>query len=360
MERRILGLGLFFGLWACTGFSPNSDVATEPARDAGREDAGAQGDGERSLDSSDVSDASDAQPSDGSTKNALPFRLLQANVGNVALTCQAYKYKLCDTNVEARIASEIARLKPDIVMLQEVVPSELCAAMGVESNPSRACNAARLAAEAEAEQARRLVGKDFTIACDSRSHYDCIAVRSGYGAIEGCGLGAFCKGAPAGRTAPMPAGCDDGFTASAFTILPAGGAPSFRVVNAHPPSGGAVDCRSNQIEWMFSTPKNLVGRGPALISGDLNMDPYSGTDNSVVEFRKHVGPGKRFAYHSGVAEREPPYNTAFYLSGNVVFDHVASDFAKGKCVTLGEAPGTSRLDGNGGTDHRGLFCELTP
>jgi hypothetical protein len=72
----------------------------------------------------------------------------------------------------------------------------------------------------------------------------------------------------------------------------------------------------------------------------------------------HVGEGKRFAYHSGPAEREPPYFTVDEVLFHLTLDHVASDFAQGTCQTLGMAPGTERLDGGKGTDHRALFCAL--
>jgi endonuclease/exonuclease/phosphatase family metal-dependent hydrolase len=171
--------------------------------------------------------------------------------------------------------------------------------------------------------------------------------------LWGCSGAAICNGAPAVKTLPAQASCDDGFTASRFKIKLLSGA-RFDFVNAHLPSGGGgAACRADQLNGVFSE------SGATLIAGDLNLDPYAGTDASEVRFRELVGPGAAFKYHSGIAEHDPPHPSAFYLSGNSTLDHVVSNFAKGACTTLGVAAGTSRLDKGSGTDHRALFCELT-
>ena len=51
-----------------------------------------------------------------------------------------------------------------------------------------------------------------------------------------------------------------------------------------------------------------------------------------------------FRYHSGIAEKDPPYYTLIYGVRRTL-DVVASNFAEGVCQVLGELPGTSRLDG---------------
>jgi hypothetical protein len=279
------------------------------------------------------------------------MRLVQANVGNVAATCFPYKFKLCYAATEDRIRSELARHDADVIALQEVVARWQCDSMD-ELLAGRVCHPRHLAVR---DQTRRLVGDDYTIVCDTRNQYDCIAVHVRFGEIAGCPPGELCVGP--GRTAPAGPGCDAGFTAAAYTIVPHGARP-FTLVNAHPPSGGAVECRRHQLAEMFEGDRALVGAGRALVTGDLNMDPFHGNDASVALFRRHVGEGRRFAYHSGTAEADPPYPTAVYLHGSFVYDHVASDFARGRCTTLGVAPNTPRLDGGSGTDHRALLCDL--
>lgn len=271
------------------------------------------------------------------------MKLLQANVGNADFDCEDYVFKPCKGAVEDALRENVAALAPDVVALQEVVPSALCDALD-EQDPSRTCHPERRADEPD--QARRLLGDDFEIACDDRAGYECVAVRSSWGALQG----------PV-EVAPVVDGCDPGFSASRVVVQPKDGA-AFTIVNAHPQSGFEYACRAAQMEQIFGA---LAGDGPALVTGDMNLDPYEDTDESARVWVQHVGDGARFRYHSGEAEHDPPYETLDLggidaLSG--VLDHVVSDFATGVCATLGEAPGTTRLDGGEGTDHRALFCPL--
>jgi endonuclease/exonuclease/phosphatase family metal-dependent hydrolase len=289
------------------------------------------------------------------TKERIPFKLLQANVGNVSPDCAGYKFKLCSVRVEVRIRAAIRAYRPDIVALQELVPPERCAG-AIENNADRVCHPAHL--HEEPLQARRLVGPDYTIACDARQHFDCIAVRADFASIQGCTLGAVCMGT-AGSTAEPGNGCDVGFSVATFRIYPKGAGP-FEFVNAHPPSGpAAATCRKDQLEKVFAGAAPMAGRQRGMISGDFNLDPFYGDDASEAYFRQFVGPARRMRFHSGTAEHDPPHKTAFTQLGSHVWDHVASDFAEGSCTTLGEALGTERLDGGAGSDHRALLCDLS-
>ncbi len=69
-----------------------------------------------------------------------------------------------------------------------------------------------------------------------------------------------------------------------------------------------------------------------------------------------------YRYHSGPAEKNPPLPTTENVLFTGVLDHVASTLLDGTCVTLGEAPETTRLDGaegGNGCDHRALMCSLS-
>ena len=284
------------------------------------------------------------------------MRLLQANVGNVAVTCTGYKFKLCYAETEARLGTAIRDLDADVISLQEVVSLEQCQAIN-ENDARKVCHA-RHTAEV-AEQARRLVGDSYTIACDTRSHFECVAVKRGWGGIAGCPEGEICIDPDVAETAPPPgSGCDAGFSVSAATITPTK-AKAFRLVNLHPPSGKAVDCRRGALVQVFEG-SSALARGPrSLLAGDFNLDPFTGDDASERYLRDWVGDGKKFRFHSGTAEQSPPLKSAFYPIGNHTYDHVISNFASGTCTTLGEATGTVRLDGGSGTDHRALLCQLT-
>ena len=298
-----------------------------------------------------------------------PFvHLLQANVGNVDPLCNTADYlvNLCRVDVEENLTKNIQALRPDVISLQELVSDAQCDDI-TEEDEQKVCHPDHRAGEPN--QARRLVGPDYTIACDSRNGYECIAVATGFGAIEGCASGDLCL---QGATTPgNPEGCDGGFTVSAVEVVPAVG-PRFTVVNGHPPSGPETSCRHAQILQIFegyAEEPPLVGEGPTLLAGDFNLDPFTDIpmggddDPSVATWNAYVGEGKRFSYHSGPAEHEPPYPTSLFLIPYVL-DHVASDFLAGACTTLGEAPGTLRLDGFDdrraweGTDHRALDCRL--
>lgn len=291
----------------------------------------------------------------GDGGKAVSMVLLQANVGNVALTCGAYKYKLCYSETEDRIAASIRTQAADVISLQEVSSVEQCQAMD-ERDPAKVCYPTHTAEVAE--QARRLVGDGYTIACDTRNHFECVAVRSGWGSIAGCADGDLCIDPDVSETAPPPGpGCDAGFSVSEVTIEPRGGRP-FRLVDLHPPSGRAVDCRRAALVQVFEG-ADALARGPrSLLAGDFNLDPFAGDDASEQYLRAHVGSGHPFRFHSGTAEQKPPLMSAFYPIGNHTYDHVISNFASGTCKTLGEAVGTSRLDGGSGTDHRALRCRL--
>ena len=64
--------------------------------------------------------------------------------------------------------------------------------------------------------------------------------------------------------------------------------------------------------------------------------------------------GKQLFYHSGISEKIPPNYTYFFIIRRTL-DIVVSNFAKGTCYVLGVSPGTKRLDGGSGTDHRALY-----
>lgn len=276
------------------------------------------------------------------------FSVLSANVGNTLLACEAYAYKLCQIDVEERIRENIAALSPDIVVLQEVVGRHQCTTVDDEQ-PGFTCHDEHTVAEPS--QARRLVGPEYDVACTARDGFECVAVKTSFGALPGCSSSAGCADA---ETVPPVEGCDPGFSVSAVDVELLGGG-SLRVVNAHPDSGFDAACRAAQLEQMFA----LAGLGPTLIAGDMNLDPFADVDESVHVWDEHVGDGKRFRYHSGPAEHQPPYPTAVNPLFTGVLDHVVSDFAEGICTTLGEAPGSERLDGGEGTDHRALSCSLT-
>lgn len=281
------------------------------------------------------------------------FTFLQANVGNSFLSCdEPYLYKLCEQDVETALRDSIAALAPDVVALQEVLPDGFCDTLPEpEDDPRFVCHPDNQSAEPS--QARRLLGPDYDILCDDRRGFECVAARPGV--LEG----------PYQVAPPVASDdaetCDPSFSVGAVHVtLP--GAAGFTLVNGHPQSAFIGVCRDKQVQQVFAD--DGLAQGDTLLSGDWNLDPYrAGDDPSVDTWVQWVGPDDttRFRYHSGVAERQPPYATNVVAGIASVLDHVASTALQGTCTTLGEAPDTTRLDqGVGaGCDHRALWCALS-
>jgi hypothetical protein len=288
------------------------------------------------------------------------FSLLAANVGNAdVLRCDTAVFKLCSAESEHAVAERIAALRPDVVLLTEVLTSSVCA-LQQSWEPWHACHPENRAAEPE--QVRRLLGAEYVIACEPRNGYECVAVRRGFATFEG-----------EVRVAPAVAGCDSGFTVSAVTLRVDG--RLLDLINAHPPSGAspeAMACRRASLEAVLEPPgsaSSLRLNPLALMGGDFNFDPYRGsaTDPDVAYWRKRVRrrwsvPGGPFVSHSGPVERDPPYRTSPLLRKTL--DHVASEGLIGRCVTLGGARYHPPLDMNLGgelqrLDHLAQYCVLS-
>jgi endonuclease/exonuclease/phosphatase family metal-dependent hydrolase len=284
------------------------------------------------------------------------YTVLSANIGNSDWQCTPYKWKLCKKIVEARLAQNIQTIKPDLVNLQEVLPPWRC-----ESSPTT--DPAQVCSEPQTvHQSRRVLGNDYTIVCDPRSGYECIAVRKDAGAVDGCPLGELCFTA---RTAPVETDCDPGFSIIAVTVRLNNGAV-FDMVNAHPASM-SDSCRASMLRRAFTGDQlgePVIQNPKVLITGDFNMDPWRSTDQSAKawqEIFEKGWSGNGYRYLSGIAENDPPRYTFFFVYVRTL-DVALSNFATGIMSVMGETPGTPRLDGGSGNDHKALYgvLELTP
>jgi len=275
------------------------------------------------------------------------FTVLTANVGNADPRCVFQRLKLCRKDVERRLTANLAELRPELVALQETLPDDYCE--GVPPvDPGHVCSG-----DYSEPQVRRLLGADYSIICEERNLIECIGVRTDVGKIVGCGLGELCT---SDRMATIAEGCRAHLTVFAAAVEIHGNA--FDVVNAHPENRSA-DCRLDSLQQVFDG--DLIQQERALILGDLNLDPWLGDDVSTSYWNMHVGPEEShsFLYHSGPAERDPPYPTVRYPFFVRTLDHVTSNFMAGTMLTLGEADGTARLDGGRGMDHRALYGWLS-
>lgn len=289
---------------------------------------------------------------------------LTANVGNAdIMNCsQGYYYKLCQTKYEKKLTENIAKISPDLVALQEVMPTQWCDAMAPEKKKAKVCY--RYKEREPYEQARRLLGDDYTIVCDGRSNFECIGVKKSFAEVEGCASGELCMNGT-GLTHDVPEGCDE--KAVIFGVDLMIGDKKMRFVNGHP-IATVEDCRAGEALRMFEgyddVPPLADANLPTLVMGDMNLDPFRDLPESpdIKVWQAHVGEGHDFYYLSGIAETDPPHISA---GGGKTLDHVITNFANGKCQTLGEAEGTERLDGvpaeqyvPEANDHRAILCEL--
>jgi len=283
----------------------------------------------------------------GFSSKAVSVKLLSANIGNSDILCIGYMWKLCLTGVEKRVTQSIREINADIVLLQEVVPAERCESKR-ERKPGFVCyDFDKLAGESR-EQARRILGPDYTIAV-TKGAYEAIGVKKWVGHIKGCSDGSLCIV----ERIPIPAGCDPGFSITAIDVEIYG--RDVRLINGHPDSI-SVKCRAQEVGSAFEA----VVPGRTIMAGDWNLDPYRGGDKSVQVWTENLGQ-RNFHYVSGIAERNPAYHTLFLPLLDIPLkslDHVVSDFAQGNCRVLGVSPGTKRLDNGFDLDHRALLCEL--
>lgn len=300
---------------------------------------------------------------------ARAFSLLAANVGNIDLfRCDRAIFKLCAKDQEDRITAAIARARPDVVLLSEVITPEQCDTLGPTVDASHVCHPSNRATEPD--QARRLLGAEYTIACEPRRGYECVAVRKSFAKLEGCEPGALCRGLL--RSAPPVPGCDEGFSIAAVTATIDGQAVD--LVVAHPPSGlmpANITCRREFLPAALAAkgaPGSLRQSPLALIGGDFNLDPFRRPmDADVVYWREQVrfsasATGGALLQHSGLPEHDPPYWSAWLT--HLTWDHVLSEGFAGRCVTLGAKKDYPALDGAMGTelerlDHLAQYCVLS-
>jgi endonuclease/exonuclease/phosphatase family metal-dependent hydrolase len=278
--------------------------------------------------------------------------VLSANVGNSDPRCLPYWLKLCRKDVEARLAKNIKALKPDLIAIQETLPDDL-----LESFP--VALPGNLTYEPGAPpQIRRLLGPNYTIVCEARNAFECIAVHVDAGEIVGCPKGDLCE---TERLDRQGEGCRWNVAIMAATVRIKG--QTFDVVNAHPESRGAA-CRLFSIRQIFEDtgrPDSLVQEENAILMGDFNLDPWREDDVSTRYWNEQVGESgaSGYLYHSGIAEHQPPYLTHRISFFRRTYDHIVSNFLSGTTQVLGESPETTRLDGGRGMDHRAVYGQLS-
>ncbi|MFV8754124.1 hypothetical protein ACNOYE_26560 [Nannocystaceae bacterium ST9] len=326
------------------------------------------------------------------------LRILSVNVGNGRLhrsdrNLKPYALRIHHQVYEDQLAARISALRPAIVGLQEVLPRHTCLRGGEswENEAQRTC----FDALARDDAARRLLGPDYSIVCDSDASVDCLAVHVEFGEIVGLPLAGYAPSWPDSSGPPdgfdtcdyaasecqtKAAECDSESSILWADINTIHG-ERIRAVHIHPSATGDA-CRETQLEqafghatapWANETPEQPVH---TLMLGDWNMDPDRlGQPVEELLYYAHVGPTRRLREHD---ERDRECARVKTSPSNfATVDRVVSDFAKGRCrvfheehVSLGCASPLARFDAgfsiaslagedwDDAMDHRALICDL--
>lgn len=274
--------------------------------------------------------------------------VVQANVGNINVgACSNQAFKLCQRAVERRAAKALRALKPDVAGFEEVLPEKRCV-----SDPSTVSTNICSSPRKPASQVTRLLGRGYTVSCDSRFGWECVAVRKAAGAkLEG-----------RLRTRRVLGSCKDrGFTLNRGTLKV--GKKTVALSVAHPDSM-KVPCRAAQLRDLFGT-FSKKQKGAVLALGDYNLDPYREHDASVDVFdaaRKRLGlrlasgraisvqPGSSMSDVTGTKLDDAKLTFPKPFGGRTI-DHVLVRGFAGSCKVR-------RIDGGGGMDHRAQVCKL--
>jgi hypothetical protein len=318
-----------------------------------------------------------------------PIRFMSYDVGTPGGADPRYAYRIADQAYEDCVGDRIRATAPGVVLLQEVLSPGRCAAFE-EPDAARTCWN-----DADREPAvRRLLGPDYTIACDARRHVECIGVATSFGTIDGLAPGAL--GLDIAETPPLPlppcayaecddARCDEESTLSAVTVATRRG--PLRIVHVHPSAPGTsaagifwtTACRALQLRQVFDGVPGfgddpLATADPTVVAGDFNLDPVRLIGDATRRvWERHVGDGRRFRDLTPSAPDGTQYGTRRGNLG-IAADHVLVAGLAGACTVHGHAvgvdPGTEALDAGcagtlsgpkasgGRVDHFAITCDL--
>jgi len=289
---------------------------------------------------------------------SLDLRMISYNVGNVAVSCQAYRYKICYQSTERKVADQILALeqsgKPMVVMLQEMWHGD-CSQISTSwwrswSNPRLCDGATRGRPSVE-----RILGNRYRYSCTQteniggtiRNGYECTGIdpwqidftNTAY-LGDARGYHPECVGG---------AGVDTGYQVTEVVRFQSG--QRFLLVNTHLSGTTDNECRAAQINDLSNSLRSR-GNPINLIAGDFNTEPYNDVYAGGVAFRRNFYtpwyPGEAI---NPVAQLIDSGNmpSARYVWGSPALDHVLSNSFSGNCLFRGYYDGT---------DHALVDCQL--
>ena len=330
--------------------------------------------GEPAPDDEASADALSAAP----VKNHL--RYLAMNIGNVALSCRNYEYKLCSHDTSEQIRQYIAVWKPDVILLSEVLDepqldrvlhdsdirkdgdkkSDLGGPiLPPELGYAHVCHGSE-------NRDTHVVNNTHPFEDENASHrHECVAWRTDRLALVGSAQ-VYGPNSPALRKK-----CNYDFTAQAATLRLLGsddgtGQPiEVTGIAPHPASDSEdVVCRTDTLARMW---KQLANKPRVFLGGDFNTGELSELQVPPT-FKTNYSHGSHFKVH-----HQDEYSVAYYIRGSFEFDHAYSTFGKA-CTTCGRyyggpyqnLPFGSALGSwhghpwaaNPGIDHRQILVDL--
>lgn len=251
-----------------------------------------------------------------------------------------------------------AEIAPDIVAFQEIFYSGECPMIPEEARVGFVCETWQ---PGDPTVAQIVLGSDYQIACQLDKPDKCLAVRRAFGSFRGCDSALCLDGLDGAQVESCGGGSRIGRGLIELAERPG---EWIIVVNAHGSSGltaSDAECRTRQFAQIFEDLGQGDGQPAAngarnLILGDFNTDPYRlmGGDSSADYLLRHVGPGRRFRFHTEAGlDAIPSYG------GLLNIDHVMSDVFEGGCWVAGITEAKPVVTGLRFFDHRPAVCALT-
>ena len=296
------------------------------------------------------------------------LRYLAINVGNVALPCEKYEWKLCTHGASEQVRSYIATWQPDVVLLAEVLDepqldrvlhdldlhangnagSDLGGPiLPAELGYDHVCHASLGRLDGQAHDA-------FPLDTPDASHrHECVAWRRSRLSLV-----------DQAHVLPPDPSCSQHFTIQAATLRINGTSTEVTGIAVHPDSRNST-CRVDTLARMW---KDLATRPNTFVAGDWNT-AQDAELQVPTGFLTNYSRGLHFGH-----QHEGEYTAWYYLRGGLKLDHAFSNFGK-PCVDCGQFYGggdqdlsfgsaIGRFDGHPsasqtGLDHRQVLVDLS-
>ena len=248
------------------------------------------------------------------------------------------------------------KLRPDVVVFQEIFYSEECKNIPKEAHKDFVCETWKAG---EPTVVQVILGKDYQVMCHPGKPDKCAAVKKSFGAFQGCKKD-FCL---EGLTGFPVKDCGSGARVArgVIQVTQERGGGSITLVNVHGSSGlksDDVECRAKQVEQVFTDlgdGKPGANGSRNLIMGDLNTDPGRASDKATARWNHFVGPSKTFRFITDMGkDAQPTYSSLLNI------DHIISDIkgGSGDCWAAGVTQGKPDILNAVYFDHKPIVCTI--